>query len=575
MAGDFSVSAKVRVLSLAAAGAIIGSNNNGFGLRVQTNGTVVSGKVAVSLNTASTGTVAAFTEAVIGYTRSGTTGTYYLDGIAAGTITDSQDYTAGVAEIGSLSGGASLNIIANFKWARVYNVALTAPQMLADANGTQQTGCIENLLFTGAAKLATSVTATVGNNATINSTGDLGARISGERDLVQLTAAKQPVYLAWAGSNYGYFNGVAGNFFTAPDSVPLSITGDITIDALVTPADRTPGTATCLVGKEVGDPNRSYWMEIDTGGTISLHWTTTGSIASEVAATSTAATSLADGTAKWLRATLDADNGAAGKSVKFYTSDDGATWVQLGSTVTTAGTTSIADTTAVLSIGARGAGGGQRMFTGKVGRARIYAGFNGAGTLAFDFNPATYTSGTTFADSSANAATITLNGGATIVTASSLYFDGSNDYMKAAAFSLAQPETVFFVGKQVTWTINDGIYDGNALDTMQLAQSASSPKVSQYAGAEGFRLDFPVKTSGIISAVFNGTSGSIRLDRGTITTQNVGTATPNGFTLGAKGTPTAYGNIVTNEVAIYSAALTTAQQDSFIWYSDMKWALGF
>ena len=51
-------------------------------------------------NTASSGTLTAGTTALVVYTRSGTTGTYYINGIAAGTTTDSQDYPVAVTVIG-------------------------------------------------------------------------------------------------------------------------------------------------------------------------------------------------------------------------------------------------------------------------------------------------------------------------------------------------------------------------------------------------------------------------------------------------------------------------------------------
>jgi hypothetical protein len=61
--------------------------------------------------------------------------------------------------------------------------------------------------------------------------------------------------------------------------------------------------------------------------------------------------SLADGLMKYFAVTFDADNGASGRSTRFWLSDDGVTWTQQGTTSTQAGVTSIFAGTAPLQIG--------------------------------------------------------------------------------------------------------------------------------------------------------------------------------------------------------------------------------
>lgn len=136
---------------------------------------------------------------------------------------------------------------------------------------------------------------------------------------------------------------------TAPDSAALSITGDIDIRAKVALNDWTPATVMSVVSKHTAAAG-GYELQIFTDGKLRLVWGD-GAIVKTIA--STVVTGIADGTIKWIRATLDVDNGAVGHDVKFYLSDDGVTWVQLGTTVTTAVATLIGDSTDVLSIGAR------------------------------------------------------------------------------------------------------------------------------------------------------------------------------------------------------------------------------
>jgi hypothetical protein len=98
---------------------------------------------------------------------------------------------------------------------------------------------------------------------------------------------------------------------------------------------------------------RAFALYLDGTANLVLIWSTDGT-ATSFTKTSTTPVVAANGAAKWVRATLDVDNGAAGNDVRFYTSDDGVTWTQLGTTVTTAGVTTIKDTTphANIEIGA-------------------------------------------------------------------------------------------------------------------------------------------------------------------------------------------------------------------------------
>lgn len=134
-----------------------------------------------------------------------------------------------------------------------------------------------------------------------------------------------------------------------------AITGDISLRGRFHPTSYTPtGQATLLAKWESTGNQRSVLFLLNQDGTLGLNWSADGT-ASVGQKNSTAAVSTAPGFAAGqpfhLRADLDVDNGAAGNDLKFFTSPDAVTWTQLGTTVTTAGTTSVHAGTAPWQIG--------------------------------------------------------------------------------------------------------------------------------------------------------------------------------------------------------------------------------
>jgi len=143
--------------------------------------------------------------------------------------------------------------------------------------------------------------------------------------------------------------GVSGNDASTPDSAALAITGDIDIRVRVACNDWTAATGFDFLSKELTDSSQFSYLFRLTNGFLGFYWSEDGTTLKSVG--STAPLGLADGSTKWVRVTLDVNNGAAGNDAKFYTSDDGVVWRQLGATVTTATATSIFDSTAALHVG--------------------------------------------------------------------------------------------------------------------------------------------------------------------------------------------------------------------------------
>jgi hypothetical protein len=243
-----------------------------------------------------------------------------------------------------------------------------------------------------------------------------------------------PAVLSHTGTNYLYLSGVANNYASTPDSAALDITGDIDIRVRVALDDWTPAAAQTLLAKYGGSGARSYLFDVQTAGTLRFQYTTGG--VTGVSVTSSVATGIADGSIKWVRVAFDVDNGAAGNTGTFYTSDDGVTWAQLGAPVTAAGVVAIASTAAPLEIGSF-ASGSSGLAAAKFYLAQVLSGIGG--TVVFDANFSTgIISGaqTTFTESSTNAATVTINrstsGRRSVAVVQPTLLFGTDDYMDVA-----------------------------------------------------------------------------------------------------------------------------------------------
>lgn len=137
------------------------------------------------------------------------------------------------------------------------------------------------------------------------------------------------------------------------DHSSLDIVGDIDmrIDVLGIEIPTSNGATLAAKFSSIGN-QRSYAFLLNTDGTLTIQWSTDGTSGGVLSATSTVTAGLVSGERKAMRVTLDVNNGAAGRTAIFYTADTIAgPWVQLGATVTSAGTTSVFASTSSLQVG--------------------------------------------------------------------------------------------------------------------------------------------------------------------------------------------------------------------------------
>lgn len=150
----------------------------------------------------------------------------------------------------------------------------------------------------------------------------------------------------------------------------------------------------------------------------------------------------------------------------------------------------------------------------------------------------------------------------------SITFDGADNYLKCDAFTLNQPETIYLLFKQVTWTNAEYIFDGNATATGRVLQSPTTPSLLPTAPTSmTANANLEVDTYGVLAVVFNSTSSVHQINNTTPVTGDAGTNNMGGFTLGARGAGDAgYGNIQVMEGMILNTAHGDKSRETFISY---------
>ncbi len=270
-------------------------------------------------------------------------------------------------EIGSQNNGAFQSMLGNHYRAQIRN------NILDDG-----TGIVFDADFTAKAFGTNSFTESSPNAATVTITGDI-ARAGDGRVLLNSSTPGTQALLARpfddglghpvkvSGANTVLFNidnvylpALSSSWLFCDRHAAFSANNDWDVRVRVALDDWTP-TGGCTLLSNNNANNAGIELMVNASGVPLFFFGTTQALC-------TAATGITDGAVKWVRATLDIDNGAAGRTARFYLSDDGVVWTQLGTTVTTAGVASSVDSVNFLSIGSRV---GSSLSKGKFYRAQI------------------------------------------------------------------------------------------------------------------------------------------------------------------------------------------------------------
>lgn len=183
---------------------------------------------------------------------------------------------------------------------------------------------------------------------------------------------------------------LTGSYVSTPDTAALDITGDIDVRIEVTRPSWRPPRFEILASKYLAASQVSWVLFLRPSGQLTFAWSVTGaSGGSLLSADSTVP--VPDGAGRIaLRATLDVNNGASGRTTTFYTADAiNGTWTQLGTGVVQAGTTSIFSSSTAVEIGSGGGGtalfSNTKTFGGRVHAFELRNGIAGTVVASPDF----------------------------------------------------------------------------------------------------------------------------------------------------------------------------------------------
>jgi hypothetical protein len=387
--------------------------------------------------------------------------------------------------------------------------------------------------------------------------------------------ANDPLLLPYSGEKYLSLPGTTGNSASAPAAAAHNILGDLDVRVQIAVPDWKPISVKSFINRWATGNQWNFALSPAAGpgpaGHLVFVWVSSGGTRT---VRSTAAVPFANGTAGWVRATLDVDNGADGHTVVFYTSTDGVAWSVLA-TVVVAGVTDIASVAGTaLRIGLRD---GDQQTEGTVFRAQVRDGIDG--TLAADFDPArSVEPHTTFTASTGEVWAIdrSATGRKSVLVDRPLLLFGTDDYLEvpdraALDFGAGDGFTLAWVGRLHGTTANTALVAKKADLTTAAGYAIDrgtgglTPRVMLADGANNPTATTPVVTAGqtTLAALVRagGLTGFRNATAGTLVADNAGDLTnAEALRFGRlSGASEAYSDMEFVGAAVFRRALTDAE----------------
>jgi Concanavalin A-like lectin/glucanases superfamily len=266
--GNFTLELWINPTTFASGYQVIYANDTsgGFSFSINSTGTLGYGRSLIATDGTTTGTVTFNQWNHIAFVRSGTGASQficYINGVSAGSFTNSTSYAAGIVRIGTDGGGSSFpytGYISNLRsnTTAVYTSAFTPPTApLTAISGTSLLTCQSNRFID-------------------NSTNNFALTISGTPSVQRFNPfGTSTTYSIGSIGGAGYFNG-STDWLSTPSSGQFAPTGDFTIECWFN-IPSLPGTSYELFGNYNANAAQCWEFEITSTGVFNFY--TNGAIA--------------------------------------------------------------------------------------------------------------------------------------------------------------------------------------------------------------------------------------------------------------------------------------------------------
>ena len=161
-------------------------------------------------------------------------------------------------------------------------------------------------------------------------------------------------------------------------------------------------------------------------------------------------------------------------------------------------------------------------------------------------------------------------------SADGVLFDGVDNFMQTATFPLEQPEMIYIVFKQITWTDSERITDGFNNYSGNLYQYVSTPGLSLRCGAAvaSANNNLTLNTFGIARVLFSGAGSKITINDTAPLVMNPGFLDMDGLTLGSRALgDTFFAHCEIKEVILRKIADTAPSEAEIYAYLASKYSI--
>jgi hypothetical protein len=357
-------------------------------------------------------------------------------------------------------------------------------------------------------------------------------------DVVQTTAASQPLLLVHSGANYWFGSRVAQNYCSTSITVLSSTTTDFEIKAQINLQNYSSNDYS-IVGQYLAG-NNNFLLYI-RNGILEIYFVVAGTGYNY---NSTVAVGFTNNTDGYIKVTRDSATGA----VKYYISTDGSTYTQLGATVSGVNGAITPPTTAALEVGMYANINGA--FQGKIYRVTISNTIGGEPVV--DFNPNQYnaaTSQTQWTSStgeiwSIQTGTATTGYKGALVSKTIVQSDGVDDTMQSGTITSRTNFTRYFAFNTLVASGTQYFIDGDVSNRHLIYKGSSQVRLYNDGTGAGEILNANTVGLKLITGDYNTATSKLRTNAGSDTNGSTGNASSTKVTLFGAGSGGTNSNII-------------------------------